>query len=139
VQGEHPLPDVVIEQFSKTKGELCDNVFLLSRTYNLLYTLRSTDLLSSGKSAVLTTAEGLRIACIGGTYKPAIYSGSEIPHVRAHSNINRIWPNRGRVSRPLILHRTPSRNYCPTLPLMRLELPLSHPECPLLTHPHRST
>ncbi|KAF8503799.1 nuclear protein [Russula emetica] len=33
-----------------------------------------------GKSAVVTTAEGLRIACIGGTYKAAVYSGSEIPH-----------------------------------------------------------
>jgi hypothetical protein len=32
MQGEHPLPDRVIEQFSKTSGELCNNVFLLSGT-----------------------------------------------------------------------------------------------------------
>ncbi|KAH9966399.1 CwfJ C-terminus 1-domain-containing protein-like protein [Russula dissimulans] len=62
MQGEHPLPERVIEQFSKTNGELCKNVFLLS------------------KSAVVTTAEGLRIACIGGTYQAAVYHGSEIPH-----------------------------------------------------------
>ncbi|KAI0302241.1 CwfJ C-terminus 2-domain-containing protein-like protein [Russula brevipes] len=61
-QGEYPLPEAVIGQFSKTNGELCSNVFLLS------------------KSAVLTTADGLRIACIGGTYNPAVYAGSEIPH-----------------------------------------------------------
>ncbi len=30
MQGEHPMPEIVIEQFSKTNGELCDNVFLLS-------------------------------------------------------------------------------------------------------------
>lgn len=30
MQGEHPLPQAVIEKFSKTGGELCDNVFLLS-------------------------------------------------------------------------------------------------------------
>lgn len=62
MQGEHPMPEIVIEQFSKTNGELCDNVFLLN------------------KSAVMTTAEGLRVACLGGTYKPEIYHGSEIPH-----------------------------------------------------------
>jgi hypothetical protein len=50
--------------------------------------LQVTDILNSGKSAVVTTAEGLRIACIGGTYKAAVYSGSEIPHVRIHSVVN---------------------------------------------------
>jgi hypothetical protein len=30
MQGEHPMPEIVIEKFSKTNGELCDNVFLLS-------------------------------------------------------------------------------------------------------------
>lgn len=42
-------------------------------------------MLLPGKSAVVTTAEGLRIACIGGTYKAAVYSGSELPHVRVCS------------------------------------------------------
>ncbi|KAI9446701.1 CwfJ C-terminus 1-domain-containing protein-like protein [Lactarius indigo] len=62
MQGEHPMPEIVIEQFSRTNGELCDNIFLLT------------------KSQIMTTAEGLRIACLGGTYKPEIYLGSEIPH-----------------------------------------------------------
>ena len=30
MQGECPMPEIVIEQFSKTNGELCDNVILLS-------------------------------------------------------------------------------------------------------------
>ena len=50
--------------------------------------LAATDTLNPGKSAVVTTAEGLRIACIGGMYKAAVYSGSEIPHVRNHSKVN---------------------------------------------------
>lgn len=49
-----------------------------------------TDLLNPGKSAVVTTAEGLRIGCIGGTYKAAVYSGSEIPHVRIHLEVNHV-------------------------------------------------
>lgn len=62
MQGEHPLPQSVIDKFSKTSGELCANVFLLS------------------KSAIFTTAEGLRIACLGGSYEPKIYEASELPH-----------------------------------------------------------
>ncbi|KAI0306802.1 nuclear protein [Multifurca ochricompacta] len=62
MQGELPLPDVVVEQFSQKNGELCDNVFLLS------------------KSATITTVEGLRIACLGGTYKPEVYGQSRITH-----------------------------------------------------------
>jgi hypothetical protein len=52
--------------------------------------LEVADKLNTGKSAVVTTAEGLRIACIGGTYKAAVYSGSEIPHVRIHSEVNQV-------------------------------------------------
>ncbi|VDB82716.1 unnamed protein product [Peniophora sp. CBMAI 1063] len=59
--GEHPIPQPVVDKFAKTGGELCTNVFLL------------------GKSATFTTAEGLRIACLGGTYDPNIYHGSELP------------------------------------------------------------
>lgn len=36
----------------------------------------------------MTTAEGLRVACLGGTYKPEIYHGSEIPHVRVYNYFN---------------------------------------------------
>lgn len=52
--------------------------------------LKITDIFNPGKSAVVTTAEGLRIACIGGTYKAAVYSGSEIPHVRILSKVNQV-------------------------------------------------
>jgi len=31
MQGEHPLPQSVVEKFAKTGGELCKNVFLLSK------------------------------------------------------------------------------------------------------------
>lgn len=41
----------------------------------------------------MTTAEGLRIACLGGTYKHEIYHGSEIPHVRVHINFNSLRPH----------------------------------------------
>ncbi|KAF6764024.1 nuclear protein [Ephemerocybe angulata] len=59
MQGDQPLPEKVVEKFAKTGGELCKNVFLMS------------------KSGTITTAHGLRIACLGGTYEPTIYSSSE--------------------------------------------------------------
>ncbi|THH19473.1 hypothetical protein EW146_g1707 [Bondarzewia mesenterica] len=62
MQGELPLPQTVIDKFSETSGELCNNVFLLS------------------KSAIFTTAEGLRISCLGGVYNSKIYDVSELPH-----------------------------------------------------------
>jgi hypothetical protein len=31
MQGEHPLPNAVIEKFAKTGGELCKNIFLLGK------------------------------------------------------------------------------------------------------------
>jgi hypothetical protein len=61
MQGENPLPDSVIEQYSKTGGELCKDVFLLN------------------KSGIMTTAHGLRIACLGGIYNPGIYTTAEAP------------------------------------------------------------
>ena len=36
MQGENPLPDVVIQKFAKTSGELCRNVFLMSEYNNSL-------------------------------------------------------------------------------------------------------
>lgn len=41
----------------------------------------------------MTTAEGLRIACLGGTYKPEIYHGSEIPHVCIHMSFKFLPPH----------------------------------------------
>ncbi|KAI0347739.1 hypothetical protein BDW22DRAFT_13687 [Trametopsis cervina] len=62
MQGEHPLPPPVIEKFAKTGGQLSKNVFLLH------------------KSGMMTTAHGLRIACLGGIYDRNLYSVSESVH-----------------------------------------------------------
>lgn len=59
MQGNHPLPEDVIEKYADTGGELCKDVFLLN------------------KSALVTTVQGLRIACLGGIYNPDIYASSE--------------------------------------------------------------
>ncbi|PPQ98832.1 hypothetical protein CVT24_003386 [Panaeolus cyanescens] len=59
MQGSNPLPTKVIERFSKSQGELCHNLFLMS------------------KSGTVTTADGLRIACLGGTYDPQVYATAE--------------------------------------------------------------
>ncbi|KAJ7749576.1 hypothetical protein DFH07DRAFT_555409 [Mycena maculata] len=61
MQGDNPLSDSVIQKFAKTGGELCKNVFLLN------------------KSGIITTANGLRIACLGGRYDPEIYASAEAP------------------------------------------------------------
>jgi hypothetical protein len=71
-------------------------------------------MLNPGKSAVVTTAEGIRIACIGGTYKAAVYSGSEIPHVRVHPEVSSVRRTHRRAFRPLISRHKRSRNYLPT-------------------------
>ncbi|KAI0071557.1 nuclear protein [Panus rudis PR-1116 ss-1] len=62
MQGEYPLPPPVIEKFAKTSGALSSNVFLLH------------------KSGMITTAHGLRIACLGGIYDGNIYSAAETTH-----------------------------------------------------------
>ncbi|KAH7889530.1 CwfJ C-terminus 1-domain-containing protein-like protein, partial [Phlebopus sp. FC_14] len=61
MQGDTPLPDSVIEKYARTGGELCNNVFLLN------------------KSGIMSTAHGLRIACLGGIHNPDIYASSEAP------------------------------------------------------------
>lgn len=62
MQGEHPLPAPVIEKFAKTGGQLSKNVFLLH------------------KSGVMTTAQGLRVACLGGVYDANLFSASDSAH-----------------------------------------------------------
>ncbi|TCD60562.1 hypothetical protein EIP91_009865 [Steccherinum ochraceum] len=62
MQGEHPLPSPVIEKFAKSGGALNTNVFLLH------------------KSGVMTTAHGLRIACLGGVYEPNMFSAAQTVH-----------------------------------------------------------
>ncbi|TFK30054.1 hypothetical protein FA15DRAFT_195152 [Coprinopsis marcescibilis] len=60
MQGDQPLSQRVIDKFAKTGGELCKNVFLMS------------------KSGTVTTAHGLKIACLGGIYEANIYSSSTV-------------------------------------------------------------
>lgn len=62
MQGEHALPQPVIEKFAKTGGQLSKNVFLLH------------------KSGVMTTAHGLRVACLGGIFDQNLYSVSDSVH-----------------------------------------------------------
>ena len=81
MQGDHPLPEPVIEKFAKTGGELCQDVFLLGEHFSPFGHLRCTHT-SAGKSGIITTAHGLRIACIGGIYDPDIYSAAETAPVR---------------------------------------------------------
>ncbi|TFK76363.1 nuclear protein [Pluteus cervinus] len=59
MQGEYPLPHNVIDKFTQTNGELAKNVFLLT------------------KSGLVTTANGLRIGCLGGIFENTVYSSSE--------------------------------------------------------------
>ncbi|KAF8559737.1 hypothetical protein OG21DRAFT_1502968 [Imleria badia] len=61
MQGQNPLPEIVIEQYARTGGQLCKDVFLLN------------------KSGIVSTAHGLRIACLGGIYNPGIYDSSDGP------------------------------------------------------------
>ncbi|KAG8217677.1 CwfJ C-terminus 1-domain-containing protein-like protein, partial [Butyriboletus roseoflavus] len=61
MQGQNPLPESVIEQYARTGGQLCKDVFLLN------------------KSGVVSTAHGLRIACLGGIYNSGIYDSSDGP------------------------------------------------------------
>ena len=83
MQGKYPLPRQVIQRFSETGGELCKNVFLLGKlqcerlTSNLFIWFRS----AVGKSGLMTTASGLRIACLGGIYDAEIYTSTDTPPV----------------------------------------------------------
>ena len=75
MQGEYPLPEHVIEKFAKTGGELCKDVFLLSEQCEFIQS-QFFDVLVD-KSGIITTAHGLRIACVGGIYDPNVYSSAE--------------------------------------------------------------
>ena len=50
IQGEIPLPEVVVQRFSKTGGELCRGLFLLSTCYNI-YAVQSMLILFKASQA----------------------------------------------------------------------------------------
>ncbi len=80
MQGKIPFPDSVIQKFARTGGEICKNVFVLSEKPSNCDTICAY--LSPGKSGLITTPNGLRIACLGGIYDPEVYSTSEAAPVR---------------------------------------------------------
>ena len=82
MQGEYSLPTVVVDKFAKTGGELCKNVFLMSTFMYIVSTVEVTSRIYLGKSGIITTANGLRIACLGGTFEPDIYDSAEAAPVR---------------------------------------------------------
>lgn len=88
MQGEHPLPDSVIAKFAKSSGELCKNVFLMSELTSFIKSCQLICKSRSGKSGIITTASGLRIACLGGTYDADIYFSAEAAPVSDPS-----WPS----------------------------------------------
>ncbi|KJE04557.1 nuclear protein [Cryptococcus gattii NT-10] len=60
--GKNILPQSIQEKISETGGEVVDNLVFL------------------GKSKVLTTSQGLKIACIGGSYSPETYDAPNDPY-----------------------------------------------------------
>ncbi|TDL24935.1 hypothetical protein BD410DRAFT_801670 [Rickenella mellea] len=66
MQGDQPLPQKVIERFATSGSEICKNVFLMKRC-------------GLGKSGILTTSHGLRIACLGGVFNQTIYRTTDAP------------------------------------------------------------
>ncbi|KAI0928971.1 hypothetical protein AcW2_004809 [Taiwanofungus camphoratus] len=87
MQGEHSLPAPVIEKFAKTGGALSKDVFLLH------------------KSGVMTTAHGLKIACLGGIYDSNIYAaagsahGFTSPYFTSHT-VEKLLANTLTISHP---------------------------------------
>jgi hypothetical protein len=75
MQGEHPLPESVIRKYRDTGGELCKNVFLLSEPHRCSFL--AIDDAVADKSGILKTANGIKIACLGGSYDPEIYATAE--------------------------------------------------------------
>ena len=82
MQGDHPIPQAVIQKFAESGSELCPNLFLLSVLLQSLRLLRdSTHNKFTGKSGFLTTSHGLRIGCLGGVFDEQVYSNTEAPLV----------------------------------------------------------
>ncbi|WWC96714.1 hypothetical protein V866_003586 [Kwoniella sp. B9012] len=72
--GKYPLPQLVKEQIIKTGGEVANNLVYL------------------GKSSVLTTAQGLKIACVGGSFTEEGYDsiGDQFSPVISKDSISTI-------------------------------------------------
>ena len=108
MQGECPLPTIVVEKFAKTGGELCKNVFLMSTFMkNYISSSRSDIFVHLGKSGIITTANGLRIACLGGTYEPNIYGSAEAAPVRVFRLLCALFDVHNNVGLPITIFLPP--------------------------------
>ena len=69
--GKYELPGSVQETISATGGEVVENLVFLGGLSAHERTL------ITGKSTVLTTAQGLKIGCVGGSYDQGLYASGE--------------------------------------------------------------
>ena len=84
MQGEHSLPHPVIDKFAKTGGALSKNVFLLRMlSISPCFCMSDpvADFVRIEKSGLVTTAHGLRVACLGGIFDEKLYHIADSPHV----------------------------------------------------------
>ena len=148
MQGECPLPTVVVEKFAKTGGELCKNVFLMSTFMkNDIYSSRSDIFIHLGKSGIITTANGLRIACLGGTFEPNIYGSAEAAPVRVFLLLCALFDVHRNIGLPITIflpphNRTVTVQYIEqifNLNRKELFLPCLHPSCLNFVATHRCT
>ncbi|WWC60538.1 uncharacterized protein I303_103112 [Kwoniella dejecticola CBS 10117] len=75
--GKYALPEAIQEQISRTGGEIANNLVYL------------------GKSSVLTTAQGLKIACVGGSFTEDGYDtiGDQFSPIISKDSISTILNN----------------------------------------------
>ena len=85
MQGDHPLPNPVIEKFAKTGSALAKGVNLLRMSYPAPNSIaRLNPVARIDKSGVIMSPQGVRIACLGGIYDSNLYAASESAHVSTH-------------------------------------------------------
>lgn len=70
--GKYPLPESLQAKVSETGGEVVNNLVFLGEEGVMSERMAYTHV-ETGKSAVLTTAQGLKIACVGGAFDQGLY------------------------------------------------------------------
>ena len=145
------MPTAVVEKFAKTGGELCKNLFLMStfmKNYISLSSRSASDtFVHLGKSGIITTANGLRIACLGGTFEPDIYGSAEAAPVRVFLLLCALFDVHNNIGLPITIflpphNRTVTVKYVEQifdLNTKELFLPCLHPSRLNLITAHRCT
>ncbi|KAG8864844.1 hypothetical protein FRB96_003430 [Tulasnella sp. 330] len=81
MQGDCPLPRSIVNKVASTGGQICSNVLVVGEASQLanraVRSVNVVTLAGTGKTNVLRTSQGLRIAWLGGVYDKAIYDN---PH-----------------------------------------------------------